>query len=262
MPDDTHQDAWIISGVTQHPTLAAEEIHVWQIVLDAATDVQSSDILSPDEQERAERLKIPTVKARFVAGRIALRQILSKYLDSSPADVRFQYNPHGKPEITAPYSSVNNLHFNLAHSDSLALLAVRRKHPIGIDLERVRLLTEAEAEYIAKSAFTPGERDALAQLSGVDYLPAFFRCWTRKEAIMKAHGAGFRIAQAFTVSIDDTPKVIEADVSVGINWTLFEVPIDTPYVASLATTTISTSFSRRFFTSSDTLAVTKCKTTL
>lgn len=264
MPDDGHKDIWVRPEPSQHPTLADGEIHIWRIALDAATNAQHSNILSPDEHERAERLKIPAFKARFVAGRIALRYVLGSYLNISPAAVRFQYNPHGKPEIADPDhdGGVNDLRFNLTHSDSLALLALCHKHPIGIDLERVRHLSESETEYIANSAFTATEREALAQLSDSAYLPAFFRCWTRKEAVMKAHGTGFRLAQAFTVSVDDTPKIIEANESIGVSWTILNIPIDAPFVAALAISALSPSFSLRLFLSSDTPAVTKCKTTL
>lgn len=248
MPDDTHKGIWVNSDASQHPTLAEGEIHIWRIALDAATAVQTSGVLSQDEHERAERLKIPVVKARFVAGRIALRQILAGYLGITPSAVRFQYHPHGKPEIANSDhdSGVNDLQFNLAHSESLALLAVRHKHPIGVDLERIRHLNKSEAEYIASSAFTPAEREALAQFSDATYLPAFFRCWTRKEAVMKAHGAGFRLAQAFTVSVDDTPKVIEAYELAGLSWTILDIPIDALYVAALATA-MKTSALRLFY---------------
>lgn len=229
-----HNGVWVNTETSQHPTLAEGEIHIWRIELDAAADAQAFDILSPDERARAERLKIPLVRARFVAGRTALRRLLGSYLGIMPQAVHIQYTPHGKPEIAN--ADHGGLQFNLAHSDSLALLAVRRDHPIGIDLEKRRPITDSNAEYIARTAFTPAERDALAQLSSEDYLPAFFRCWTRKEAVMKAHGSGFRLAQSFTVTIDDTPKVIEADEAVGSLWMIFDLPIEPPFIAAIAST--------------------------
>lgn len=235
MSDDMPNGVWVNAETSQHPTLAESDIHIWRIELDAAADAQSFDILSPDERARAERLKIPLVRARFVAGRIALRRILGGYLGIMPQAVPIQYALHGKPEIANANRA--GLQFNLAHSDSLALLAMRRDHPIGIDLEKLRPITDSNAEYIASTAFTPAERDALAGVSEDAYRVAFFRCWTRKEAVMKAHGAGFRLAQSFAVTIDDTPRVLAADDAVGSLWMIFDLPIETPFIAAIATTT-------------------------
>lgn len=234
MSDDMPNGVWVNAETSQHPTLAEGEIHIWRIELDAAADVQSSEILSPDERVRAERLKIPLVRARFVAGRTALRRLLGSYLGIMPQTVHIQYASHGKPEIAN--ANRGGLQFNLAHSDSLALLAVLHDHPIGIDLEKLRPITNSNAEYIASTAFTPAERDALAGVSDDAYQIGFFRCWTRKEAVMKAHGDGFRQAQSFTVTIDDTPKVVAADKAVGSRWMIFDLPIELPFIAAIAST--------------------------
>lgn len=188
------------------------EIHVWRVPLVAppdATDVRSADaerVLSPDEHDRAARFALPHLRSRWVAARAALRAILGSYLDRPAASLVFAIGPRGKPSLEGP------LHFNLAHSGDLALVAVTSAGPIGVDLERVRPVHEAEA--IARRFFSPEECADLAAVSHTDRDYAFLSCWTRKEALLKASGEGLALPlDRFRVSL--TPGTPARLLSVG-----------------------------------------------
>jgi 4'-phosphopantetheinyl transferase len=192
--------------------LPDDALHLWHIHLDAQG---SDEALSSDERERAARLKIPQVRARFIAGRAALRDILSQYVRLPPDRLQFEYGQEGKPAlINTP------LHFNLAHSEDHALLAVAN-HPVGVDFERIRPLTKAEQTYIANSAFIPNERDWLFGLPPEEQQTAFFRLWTCKEAVMKAHGGGFRLAQQIEIGFrDDGAPHLNQFIDKNVNYCL------------------------------------------
>ncbi len=123
----------------QHPVpMEGQEVHVWRADLDVLpeADALTAD-LSADEQQRAVRFRVPQVRSRFIAARSILRNILGRYLECAPSQVRFHYRQHGKPFL-APNTFRDDLRFNLSHSHGLALYAVARAREIGIDLERIR----------------------------------------------------------------------------------------------------------------------------
>jgi 4'-phosphopantetheinyl transferase len=153
--------------------------------------------LSPDERARAARLAAGDVRRRFVASRAALRDILAAYVGASPAGLRFRYGPHGKPALAPP---LEWLHFNLAHSQDLAVVAVARR-PVGVDVERVRPLADGPLALAART-FAPGEVAALRAAPQSQQLDEFFRYWTCKEAYVKARGAGLSLPfDQFTVEL-------------------------------------------------------------
>lgn len=211
-----------------HPILTNDQIHIWHFRLDAAVD---SKILSTDEQERAARFKVELPRRRYIAARAQMREILSRYAELAPRTLEFAYEAHGKPFLTRPKS---NLEFNLTHADDDALLAVAR-YPVGVDLEHLRPM--ADAEYIVNSSFTALERTQLNTLSGEAHLHAFWRTWTRKEAIMKMLGPGFRIAQQYSVSVGEPPAVLEAaalpDLKPESCW-LVDIPLNGKLIGSVA----------------------------
>src|SRR5438309_1601889 len=130
------------------------DIHVWasSLALTEKSLAAYSSTLSTDETERARRFHFDRHRNRFVAGRGWLRAILGNYLHREPARLQFHYNTRGKPALKDPPQA---LHFNLAHSDDLALLAVTGTCPVGIDVERVRPLNDADA--IASRFFSQTE---------------------------------------------------------------------------------------------------------
>lgn len=165
------------------------DIHVWAASLDLpASLLQGLRLtLCPAEVRRADRFHFPEHCARFIAGRGLLRAVLGKCLGAEPGTLEFQYGKHGKPELTGQFAATG-LQFNLAHCENLALIAVARNARIGIDVERVRVLTDA-GELVTRF-FSPRESAAFHALSTAQQPEAFFHLWTRKEAWLKATGLG------------------------------------------------------------------------
>jgi 4'-phosphopantetheinyl transferase len=220
-------------------SLAEDEVHVWRTALDRSDSSlrRLARVLSPDERARADRFVIERVRRRFVACRGALRMILGRYTGQAPERLRFLYGDYGKP-VLAPSAGIADLHFNVSHSEELALVAVARGREIGVDVERLRPLPGAER--IAERFFSAPERTAIQALPAERKLEAFFTCWTRKEAYIKALGDGLgHPLDEFAVSlvpgeparlwsVGDTGSGEEA------SWSL-EALLPTPgYVAALA----------------------------
>lgn len=193
-------------------------------------------VLSDSERERAARFHFQHDATRWVMSRVVLRSILGQYLDVEPQIVRFRVGRWGKPELAAPFER-NRLEFNASHSDELGLFAVAGSRRVGVDIERLRSVPDLEA--IAERMFSPAERYALGGLPRADRQAAFFSCWTRKEAYVKALGAGFSYPlQRFTVSLTrDAPARLE-DVqdhpAEAERWSLAELPAAPGYAGALA----------------------------
>jgi 4'-phosphopantetheinyl transferase len=172
--------------------LAADEVRVWQIELEATGDPLPAlpNILSEDERARAARFHFDRDRRRFCMARVGLRRILGAYLGVAPEAVRFGYSSHGKPHLD-PAIHGEALRFNLSHSGELALVALAYRREVGVDVEVIRPLPDREA--IAERFFSPGEVRQLRALPDEQREEAFFACWTRKEALIKAHGGGLSL---------------------------------------------------------------------
>jgi 4'-phosphopantetheinyl transferase len=145
--------------------------------------------LSADERVRAERLVAARFRRRFVVARGALREILGSYAGIAPAAVGFRYGPRGKPALDV--DDVDCLRFNLSHSGDRALVAVGWRCELGVDVEQIR--PDRELDRIASRFFSPAEVATLLALPHAARAEAFYRCWTRKEAYIKAVGDGLAI---------------------------------------------------------------------
>lgn len=183
----------IWSPAPSDPTLTDHEVHVWRASLELPfSQVQAlSDILTDDELERANRFSFEIDRQRFIVARGILRCILGCYTTMGPNHLRFHYNQYGKPSLE-PESSADLLKFNLSHSGSLALYAMTRNMEIGVDLERVR--SDFAYGEIAECFFSPHEVSILRSMPAEKKLEAFYKCWTRKEAYIKAHGKSLPLA--------------------------------------------------------------------
>lgn len=146
-----------------------------------------AETLSAHERARAARFVFKQDRNRFLAGRGQLREILSWLLRTGPAQLTFAYGDHGKPQLAAPVAG-RFLYFNLAHADALAVYAVSARHEVGIDLERIRPIREAEE--IGARFFSERENAERRSLPAGQQMEAFFKCWTGKEALLKATGTG------------------------------------------------------------------------
>jgi 4'-phosphopantetheinyl transferase len=146
-----------------------------------------AELLSDSERERARRFVYERDRRRFIVGRGRLRELLAERLGVLPKSLEFTYGAHGKPAL-APRFADSNLRFNVSHSQDLALYAVAVGREVGIDVEAVRRLPDADE--IAERFFSPHENEAYRALDPWDRPLGFFNCWTRKEAFVKALGEG------------------------------------------------------------------------
>ena len=182
------------------PRLGPDEIHIWSAALDPpeTSVVPLAATLSSDERIRAARFVFPIHRRHFTVGRGFQRAVLGRYLQLQPAQLRFRYGQWGKPALTA--SQGGDLTFNLSNSGGIALLAVARRRRLGVDVELIRPLTDLAS--IAESYFSAAENAVLANLPAEQQADAFFNCWTRKEAYIKAVGGGLSLPlDAFDVSL-------------------------------------------------------------
>jgi len=165
--------------------LAPNEVHVWSVDLNPSSvhlqDLRS--LLSSAESLRIDRLAFPHLVRRFIARRAALRLIASGYLATDPSYLTFQYTGHGKP-----YLRDYSLSFNLSHSGDLALMVFAQDGRLGVDIELIRPIDQLES--VAALCFSPQERYQLGAMDARQRLVAFYSCWTRKEALVKALGKG------------------------------------------------------------------------
>lgn len=195
---EAEHNVWQIP--TDWPTLEVDQVHLWHVDLDQTAGVVMgySRVLAPDEESRAERFRFERHKRRFIVGRAVLRKVLGSYLDLNPAQVSFGYGHKGKPFVD---SSINPLlRFNLSHTDELMVLAVSLKREIGVDVEFMRPISDIDQ--LADHCFSETELRTFRQVSARHRRAAFFRCWTRKEAYIKAIGDGFSAPlKGFDVSL-------------------------------------------------------------
>jgi 4'-phosphopantetheinyl transferase len=187
--------------VDRPPPLGADDVHVWRVSLSGDEDAARLEpLLAAEEHDRADRFRFPRDRRRYVVGRGWLRVLLSEYLSAQPASVRLAATPLGKPYLAG--EPPTGLRFNVAHSDDLALVAVTRGREVGVDVERER--ADVEWRDLARRFFAPDEVTALDALPERKRRSAFYRCWTRKEAYVKALGLGMQVPlDGFAVTIGD-----------------------------------------------------------
>lgn len=219
-------------------TLADDEVHVWRASLNLppAQIQHLRSVLAADEQARAERFHFQKDRDHFIVARGVLRLILGRYLTRDPEHLVFRYNSYGKPALV-PAESEEPLCFNVSHSHELALYAVSRGREVGIDLEHIR--SGVDIDHIAARFFAPGEVSTLRTLPATVRNEAFFRCWTRKEAYIKARGEGLSLPlDQFEVTL--TPGQPAALMSTpgdpreASRWSLQDLTPALGYVAALA----------------------------
>lgn len=171
-------------------SLPAHEVHVWRASLDQPRELEGYlATLTPDERQRAARLRRSQDRRHFIVARGVLRMLRGGYLNRNPAAMAFRYSAHGKPALAdVPAEDVR---LNLSHSHGLALFAFARGRDICIDVECVR--RTVAAEQVAERVFSPAEIAALRALPADQRAEAFFDCWARKEAYLKARGEGLTL---------------------------------------------------------------------
>lgn len=203
--------------------LSVDEVHVWHAVLEEWLTDRLQIVLSEDERARADRFHFERDRNHFIVARGLLRTILASYLKVKPIDLMFCYGEKGKPTLMDDGWD-NSVKFNLAHSQGMALFAFSRNREIGVDLEFIR--DELAGEDVAERFFSQAEVTALRGLSPEKRRQAFFNCWTRKEAYIKACGEGLSMPlNEFDVSLvpGDPPALLKnhkdpKDIDGGRNW--------------------------------------------
>jgi 4'-phosphopantetheinyl transferase len=202
---------------------ATGEVHIWRIELDGPPSSIAAlhSALSSEERERAARFRTLELRSRWTAARGALRHILAIYTGMEPSSLVFETGPQGKPALVPNSASVS---FNLSHTSGLALLGIAESGRIGVDAESIR--REIEVEDLSRRFFAEAETEEILALAPEAQLVAFFTCWTRKEAFVKALGLGlsapldqFRV----TVSADEPARLISIAWDHADQWSLVDL---------------------------------------
>jgi 4'-phosphopantetheinyl transferase len=214
------------------------QVQVWRRELSPdAGDLRAlHEILSADEKARSSRFLLEKPRHEYIATRGTLRRLLASHLSCDPRDVAFAYAPSGKPCLDGQFRS-SGICFNVSHTDGLAVIALSWKGEIGVDVERLR--SDRDPRNIARRFFSQREQDQLLGLSGSELHEAFFRCWTRKEAYIKACGEGLALPlDSFDVEFaaGKPPALLATrpDPSIVDHWQLYDLPVGPGYAAALA----------------------------
>ncbi len=210
------------------------EVHLWAWPLEPVETDLSAHIETLDcaELQRMHSFHFAADRERYAVAHGCLRRILGGYLNQPAKKIGFQANRFGKPELSGEATS---LRFNLSHSRSIAVLAVAHELPVGVDVEDVRPI---EPE-VAATHFSASELSDLSGLRGDAWLKGFYRCWTRKEAILKAEGVGLhRALDSFDVALmpDAPPQLLGTRAHFLDSWKLYDASPAAETIGALATT--------------------------
>lgn len=232
----------------EKPELDEGRVDVWRLRLDelelgaaplaltSATSKTQGSVLSPDELARASRFHFEKDRIRFTRCRTALRMLLARYLGAMPQGIRFIYTSSGKPELAADQNP-GGLRFNVSHSDNLALIAVGGDAALGVDIEKMR--ADVNTAELSERFFSAREREGLRALPETLRVAAFYACWARKEAFLKAtgEGLGFPLSDfSVTVHPEKEPRIeeIKGDANAARRWSLVDLPAEEDFRAALA----------------------------
>ncbi|HET9332111.1 MAG TPA: 4'-phosphopantetheinyl transferase superfamily protein [Gemmatimonadota bacterium] len=214
-------------------------MHVWEVDLERPREevLRLERLLPLAEARRAARQPFEARRRDLILSGVALRSILAAYLDSDPLAARFVVAPGGKPRLD-PAWTASPLSFNLSHSRGRALVAVTLGREVGVDVERLR--RDLPIERLAARFFAPREISALRSTPDTIRPAAFFACWTRKEAFVKATGAGIfrQPLQSFAVSVEPgagpVPLEIPGHHEEAVRWRLESLDAGPGYAAAVA----------------------------
>ncbi|MEM9363758.1 MAG: 4'-phosphopantetheinyl transferase superfamily protein [Bacteroidota bacterium] len=214
--------------------LTSNEIHLWQIPLDAQIDEVETyfNILSSDERERAQKFHFKKDRNCFVITRGVLRILSAKYVSKKPMEISFGLEEYGKPKLEHRTS----LNFNVSHSGNMALIGFVHNHAVGLDVEYIK--RDIDVLDIAQNFFSKNEIEALNAIELNKQYEAFYRCWTRKEAFIKAEGSGLSFPlDRFSVSMekDDEASLYWVDWNSyeKEKWDIFSFKPNEDYIAAV-----------------------------
>ncbi len=206
---------------------------MWKIGLEQGGDMldRFRRTLEVGELERAGRFRFERLQRHFVVSRGFLRHVLGRYLEAKPSELRFTYNDYGKPSLAGEGS----LQFNMSHSHEMALVAVTRDAAVGVDVEHIR--ADFASEDIATRFFSRLEVETFSSLPKEERVAAFFRCWSRKEAYIKAIGKGLsQPLDGFDVTLApaDPAALLRAGEDGMMQWSLSDLDVGSDYASALA----------------------------
>ena len=217
--------------------LPGDRIHVWRSCLDVSTGEYQAyySLLTSSECARAARYRFDEPRNRFIVARGILRQLLTLYTQLAPEKLELHENAWGKPSLLA--SAADNLEFNVAHSNDLALFAFSRNRCIGVDVEFIHLIENVDQ--LVTNFFSDNEQRIFKNIPAALQLPAFYKGWTRKEAYIKGRGKGLTIPlNTFDVSMrPGEPAALLADHSDETavqHWKIMDIHAGSEYIAALA----------------------------
>jgi 4'-phosphopantetheinyl transferase len=217
-------------------TFQPGEVHVWRVELDQPEYrvEEFRATLAGDEIERAGRFHFERHRKHFLVGRGFLRHVISRYLETEAAALQFSYGPFGKPSLNGAHKDTRLL-FNMSHSHEVALLAVAEARELGVDVEHIR--ADFATEEIARRFFSPREIETFNALAEKDQVAAFFRCWARKEAYIKAIGRGLsQSLDAFDVTLapGESAALLRTEEDDASRWAMCDIDAGAEYAAALA----------------------------
>lgn len=206
------------------PPLELGEVQVWRVSATRELVSVGEALLSADELERMQRLRVPLARDEFVVGRALLRVLVGAALGCEAREVGFDFGAAGKPSVAG-----GGVEFNVAHSRGEVLIALCREGAVGVDVEWVN--AGIEALHVARSSFAAAEVQAIEAAVGSARVEAFFRVWVKKEALVKAHGGGLVMGlDTFAVSADAE----EEAVKVGEEWVVRGIEVREGWMGAFA----------------------------
>jgi 4'-phosphopantetheinyl transferase len=214
-------------------TLQGGEVHVWRIDLEQPVHLveEFRKTLEPHEIDRANRFHFERHQRDFIVARGFLRYLVGRYLRTNAEAVRFSYGPYGKPALN---DEDNDLRFNMSHSHGVAVYAFAENRQLGIDVEHIR--ADFASEDIEQRFFSAFEVESLCGLPAAERVAGFFRCWTRKEAYIKATGKGLsQSLDGFDVSLAPSvpAALLRASDDTVDRWSMFDVEVGEEHAGAL-----------------------------
>jgi 4'-phosphopantetheinyl transferase len=222
----------------ERPATGGGEVHVWRasLALPPGELAAMFQVISDEERSRAGRFRFEVHRGRFIAGRGIQRRLLARYLGADPAALRYRLAHHGKPALDAPWDA-GGLRFNVSNAETGLLIAVSLGRELGVDLEAVRTL--GDRDQVARRFFSPPEVEVYDAVDEAGRDAAFFTCWTRKEAYIKAVGEGLSMPlDCFDVTLrpGEPARILaeRGDPSVTGRWTLRELDPGPGWIGAVA----------------------------